>query len=989
MKKFLLTLVVVLAAISAFAENKVAYGILTLDETEYRKVNSLVSFPLEGNFTTYNQIVQFGKTDVFAGAYANDAYYAETIKTNEIGAEVPDSLLRVDVKTGKYTRVGVLSGFSSKINDMSYDYATSTMWAIAVNSDNNASELYTIDLNTAVATKKFSLPKRYFTLACTYQGDLFAISFDGYLCKINKTTGEVTEVAQLNETPNYMQTMEFDHTTGTLYWAAQTSTVQGPVQLDESFMATIDTLTAQVTRLGAIGNEGQIVGLYIPFSASAANTPAAATDLKVVAGENGQPQATLEWVNPSKLFGGEPLTEITKISIYRNDKLVSTIAGNPGEKSSFLDKIEDNFVGGNVIYRVVVSNANGNGAPAEISAFVGVDTPAEAQNIKLKKEGIDQVTLTWDAPVASTNGGWFNPAEVSYRVMRNDSIVVTENTKELTITDKVTGKPRACSYTIIANNMAGQGGQVTSETMVLGPKNALPYTCDFSNDEDASQWVAIDADGDGNSWKLQVNAANKRRSWAYKPVSAGAGEDYAASHIFAFEAGKNYEVTAGIYIYGICDFEFVLLKDGKDPISIQKFDQYSTNWTSADITFSFTPTTSNDYQLAIKSLSDPNANFLFMHSMAVKELAGQNMIATAIDGDATPALEAASRYLVQVNNKGSKAVSDFKIELKDVATDKVLTALTSPAAIQPGEFKEYALDWTPADKSVTAVKATITCDEDATPEDNSTDAFKVNVQDAGNSSTFKVGTLSEGTTQFAPFALYDSNSGVLNIYKPEELGFSQKYIKQISYVGTSFMGKSFPVKVYMANTTHENAAEGWIPLNEMTLVYEGEATLKMTGATPKDCVLDIPLTTEFEYTGGNLAVFTDLNWDYNSLSGVFFKAYDRSENEGCGYWYGWGKFDTSKEMTVAKYNSAIAFTVNDKKTTAIESVETDNNVLYHTDNGMLYVNGDVKEISICDISGRKVLQTAKMPVNISSLHGTHLLTVHYMNGTQKAMLVIL
>ena len=38
MKKFLLTLVVVLAAISAFAENKVAYGILTLDETEYLKV---------------------------------------------------------------------------------------------------------------------------------------------------------------------------------------------------------------------------------------------------------------------------------------------------------------------------------------------------------------------------------------------------------------------------------------------------------------------------------------------------------------------------------------------------------------------------------------------------------------------------------------------------------------------------------------------------------------------------------------------------------------------------------------------------------------------------------------------------------------------------------------------------------------------------------------------------------------------------------------
>ena len=50
---------------------------------------------------------------------------------------------------------------------------------------------------------------------------------------------------------------------------------------------------------------------------------------------------------------------------------------------------------------------------------------------------------------------------------------------------------------------------------------------------------------------------------------------------------------------------------------------------SADITFSFTPTTSDDYQLAINPLSGPNANFIH-DSMAVKELAGQNMIATAI-----------------------------------------------------------------------------------------------------------------------------------------------------------------------------------------------------------------------------------------------------------------------------------------------------------------------------------------------------------------------
>ena len=72
MKKFSLLLIAINIAIISFAEGKTAYGILAFDEEEVRKINSLVSFPLEGNFTTYEQIVQFGKTDVFSGALPKD-----------------------------------------------------------------------------------------------------------------------------------------------------------------------------------------------------------------------------------------------------------------------------------------------------------------------------------------------------------------------------------------------------------------------------------------------------------------------------------------------------------------------------------------------------------------------------------------------------------------------------------------------------------------------------------------------------------------------------------------------------------------------------------------------------------------------------------------------------------------------------------------------------------------------------------------------------
>ena len=133
MKKLLLSILAVLATVTAYGTSTVAYGILAFDEEDYRKINSIVSFPLEGGNTTYDVVAQFGKTNLYAGAYAEGFYYAESTKLNSIGAEVPDALLKVDLETGKYTTVGTLEGFGSFINDMSYDYSTKQFWAVAKN----------------------------------------------------------------------------------------------------------------------------------------------------------------------------------------------------------------------------------------------------------------------------------------------------------------------------------------------------------------------------------------------------------------------------------------------------------------------------------------------------------------------------------------------------------------------------------------------------------------------------------------------------------------------------------------------------------------------------------------------------------------------------------------------------------------------------------------------------------------------------------------
>ena len=150
-------------------------------------------------------------------------------------------------------------------------------------------------------------------------------------------------------------------------------------------------------------------------------------------------------------------------------------------------------------YRIIVTNANGNGAPTEKEAFIGLDIPAAPNNLQAKKESFDKVVLSWSAPTASVNGGWFNPQDVVYKVVRNNGTEIVANTNELTVSDQVTDYPQTCTYTVTAFNKAGEGGSAIIGNMVLGPKNTLPFTCDFNDNQAASQWTPIDADGDGNN----------------------------------------------------------------------------------------------------------------------------------------------------------------------------------------------------------------------------------------------------------------------------------------------------------------------------------------------------------------------------------------------------------------------------------------------------------------------------------------------------------
>ena len=109
------------------------------------------------------------------------------------------------------------------------------------------------------------------TLACDDNGQLYGISTDAIFYKIDKATGECTEVRALTEfsgKPNYtglnvVQSMCFDHEQDLIYWVAHSQTPTGGTYIDVCYVYTIDPATGEMTELGTYGPTAASA-LFIP-----------------------------------------------------------------------------------------------------------------------------------------------------------------------------------------------------------------------------------------------------------------------------------------------------------------------------------------------------------------------------------------------------------------------------------------------------------------------------------------------------------------------------------------------------------------------------------------------------------------------------------------------------------------------------------------------------------------------------------------------------
>ena len=878
MKKLISGLLLAAAMFSpaaGMAQSHPAYGFLVGSDDYPLLINHLVSFDLDTENVTLSDVVMYSEWTT-AGAWAEGHYYvAGSAESSVDGQEHPTDLMIFDLESGSISTVAPLTGFNRFINDMTYDNSRDVMYATARLSATDKTSyhaLYSINLQTGVATRiGDNLGRRMSTLACSYDGELYGVDSMGTLCSIDPETGTAEEIGPTGVLPSGRQSMEFDHSTGTLYWACKYQKMGTSIILEVSDLRTVDLESGQSFTLKSMGSNTQIAGLYIPYVASHAGTPAAVANLSVVPDPSGAKSATLSWTNPSEAFnGGGVLTSISRVEIYRDGVKVGEVNdARPGQPSSFVDNIAEPQ-GALYTYKVVAFNAVGAGAPTEKSVFVGHDVPSAVGALTLTRTAANAVAISWNAPVIGANGGFIS-TPLSYNVKRlPDGHIVASASAATSVTDGGITSLGNYYYEVTATSDAGDGPSATTSPVVLGPVIALPYSCDFTISA-FEKWQIIDGNADGVTWIRERSSAFSRDLIRYASSATENADDYVMLHCVNIKAGNTYKVKYDNVAYAPNTLQFLLLRNGdvSDVAQVVQEVELPRRYNFAQEEFSFVATEGGLLNPAIRVTSAAGSSNVMISSFSIEEVLPFNLAAVGVKGSARPVVGSPAVYDVTVENRGTQSVSSFTVSLVDGEGNQ-LVSQTYNGALAPQAQTRVSLVWTPAEGcSATFVCGKVFLEGDGAASDDISDPLAITVQPAGSPELIEIGR-EAGKGTYHPFNLYDERSAALNIYQASEIGQQRGRISRLEwgYVSNYYSVPEMPVKIYLANTDRTSAAGGWLPADEMTLVYDGVLSMEKGAGT-----LGVDLDTPFLYTGSNLAVVT-VNMMNSYVSAVNFPYYN-------------------------------------------------------------------------------------------------------------------
>ncbi len=530
------------------AESKCVWSLLTGQLDNRSPETGIVTYDLASP-QTYNMVHNVSNgNSLGAGVVVDGVFYWFEYLPREYGYD-SEALYAYDMEEGTVRIVQSYNGQKMGIcfSSPTYDYQTKTVYALA--GLMGGSDLVSVDLETGNVAKLMPLTGLFKNteydyddylkaIAVNYDGDMYGVSYWGYLYKINKVSGECTIVAPLDFNPEqaimYHTSLAFDNETNELYWRVYTY-----ANLYDQ-LRKINIYDGTSSQVGIFSDDRLMGDFHIPFTVAPPGAPAKVGGLSVVVDADGMPGCTLRWTNPSKTYGrGGTLESLTKVEIYRNNELVASI-DNPGigKEMSWHDDVPASAL---YSYRVVPYNEAGKGDTSAVSMFVGQGIPMPVSDLSLTAEGA-AARLTWTAPERGKFDAYLDKESLVFEITRSDGVIVAADCREPRFIDNTIDNLARYRYTVKAKNIGGESSEVVSEGVVCGPAVNLPHTFEFSSQEEFDTWERIDGNGDESTWYYNTWPFCGAKS-DYNYVYDYPAHDWLISPRVSMEAGKHYKVV--------------------------------------------------------------------------------------------------------------------------------------------------------------------------------------------------------------------------------------------------------------------------------------------------------------------------------------------------------------------------------------------------------------------------------------------------------------
>ena len=555
------------------------------------------------------------------------------------------------------------------------------------------------------------------------QGKVYCISYDLW-CDSSSSLGTVKAGYCLTPDPDKASFIDSGDTGSFI----NKYSGDAPAQVKKYF--TVDQTGDYYFTFHVSGGNAAIDNILIKEGGSA-TTPAAVTDLAVVPDPDLGYKATVSFTLPSACITGGQLASVSKVEIYRNDVLVSTLADQtPGAKVTFKDVEGDNGrPEGDVVYKVIVYNGEEASEPVIApSVYVGPRCPNAVTDLSVEPGDGNSYKLYWKAPVRYTDGTSI-PSSAAivydiYRVVDGEPALITDDTSTFpseyknyntytTFTDTYSADKRQ----MVKYQVSAKAGDKVSEAVEttefgVGPVS-LPFADSFAGAVLSSDWSNQALVGT-KVWEAQKSDSHPYAEpqdedgglVIYNSYSSSSGNSarLASPEILNAEGSNpTFEFWMNHGSSGKDKLYVEVQADGGEWKKIEgsetTVENATTGWMKYSYPIAGMVEGSSKYRVALTSLSAYGYDIVVDNIRIYDAPAYDLQISAGEVADAVMAGKEAGYSAVVTNNGKAVAAADYQVE---VYVDNQLETTLESVDIPSGESRsfEYSREFTAAETGV-------------------------------------------------------------------------------------------------------------------------------------------------------------------------------------------------------------------------------------------------------------------------------------------------